>query len=221
MDFEGCRLCLWAGGEGDTTGVGMLLIHGFQPNTLPKGKKVSDSAMSFGTSQTSSEAPRPPGILLSWEDFDGFTTHLAARIRAEGPPDLIVAMARGGLIPAVALSHQLGVRSMMILPVQRTTSDAIYAEKSAPRIAHERYDLFGIAGRNVLVVDDIAGTGQSLGAVLQLLRVYRPAHLRSLVYLVNRNQWESEHQTEPAESLSYIGREVRGWVIFPWEKYYD
>lgn len=177
--------------------------------------------MSQKTSQVPSEVSRPAGIPLSWEDFDGFTLRLAASVKAEGLPDLIVAMARGGLIPAVALSHQLGVRSMMILTVQRTASDAIYAEKSAPRITHERYNLSCIAGRNVLVVDDIAGTCQSLDAVLQLLTAYRPARLRSLVYLVNRNQWESEHQGEPAESLSYIGREVRGWVIFPWEKYYD
>jgi len=159
-----------------------------------------------------------PIALCCWQEFDDITAVLTRHIRADGLPDIIVGLERGGLIPAVALSHRLDVRSFLPLAVRRTTSDAIYAEKCPPCIGTPTPHFLVIRGRDILVVDDIAGSGETLQAVLHMLTSYAPARLRSAVYIVNRNNWETRHTGEPAHAISYIGKEVRGWVIFPWEK---
>lgn len=160
-------------------------------------------------------------LSVSWQDIDDLTCALAEHIKQEGLPDLLVGLERGGLIPAVMLSHQLGVRSLLSVPVQRTCSDTIYAEKQRPHVLLEPHRLFTLDTRDVLVVDDIAGSGQSLLTVLPLLSHDRPTRLRSAVYVVNRQHWDAQHGEEPAQIISYIGREVRGWAVFPWEKRQD
>lgn len=159
-----------------------------------------------------------PVVLCCWQEFDEITAALTRQIRADGLPDLIVGLERGGLIPAVVLSHHLGARSLLSLPVRRTTSDAIYAEKCPPCLGTPPPHFSVIPGRDILVVDDIAGSGETLDAALHMLTNYAPARLRSAVYFVNRNHWETRHTGESAQAISYIGKEVRGWVIFPWEK---
>ena len=159
-----------------------------------------------------------PVVVCCWQEFDEITTALTRQIRADGLPDIIVGLERGGLIPAVVLSHYLEARPLLSLPVRRTTSDAIYAEKCPPCVGTPPPHFSLIPGRDILVVDDIVGSGETLEAVLHLLANYAPARLRSAVYFVNRNHWEMGHTGEPAHAISYIGEEVRGWVIFPWEK---
>ncbi|MEO6890600.1 MAG: phosphoribosyltransferase family protein [Ktedonobacteraceae bacterium] len=157
-------------------------------------------------------------ISLGWHDFDALTDTLAGKITADRLPDMLVGLGRGGLIPAVALSHRLGVRSLLPFTVQRTTSDAIDAEKHAPCIGSPLQHLSVLSGRDVLVVDDIAGSGETLQTVLHALTDYAPSRVRSAVYIVNRINWERHHPEEPAHAMSYIGKEVRGWVVFPWER---
>ena len=159
-----------------------------------------------------------PVVLCCWQEFDEITAALTRQIRADGLPDIIVGLERGGLIPAVVLSHSLEARPLLSLPVRRTTSDTIYAEKCPPCIGTPPPHFSATRGRDILVVDDTAGSGETLEAVLRMLTNYAPARLRSAVCFVNRNNWEMRHTGEPAHAISYIGKEVCGWVIFPWEK---
>jgi len=70
---------------------------------------------------------------ISWEEIDGLIIHLADRIKTEMPYiESIVGIERGGLIPAVMLSHKLG------LPLTKSIS------------------------ANTLVVDDICDSGKTL-----------------------------------------------------------
>src|SRR6266487_4897720 len=106
------------------------------------------------------------------------------------------------------LSHQLGTQLFLSLPVKSTSSDVVYASKRPPVIIAN--DLFAqIAGKDTVVVDDVVGSGDTLRGVLHTLHRYAPAQIRSVAYIVNR---------EPMEAITYIGEEIRGWVIFPWER---
>ena len=50
---------------------------------------------------------------LTWEGFGDATRELARQVRdSNWMPDLIVAVARGGLLPAGAVSYALGVKAM-------------------------------------------------------------------------------------------------------------
>jgi hypoxanthine phosphoribosyltransferase len=149
---------------------------------------------------------------LMWADIDALTAQLAERIQADTPPDVLIGLQRGGLVLAVALSHRLAIPTLLSLPVRRTLSDAIYAAKHDPVV--EANDLFvQITGKDVLVVDDVAGSGATLKAVFSVLCRYAPARLRSAVYVLNQEHWDRTSGEKP----TYIGRDLSGWVVFPWE----
>ncbi|BCL79637.1 phosphoribosyltransferase [Ktedonobacteria bacterium brp13] len=154
---------------------------------------------------------------LSWNEFNHLTATLVQRIHTEPLPDMIIGLQRGGLIPAVMLSHHLGVQAFLSLPIRRTTSDSVYAAKMLPEIGTIAC-VEQIAGKHILIVDDIVGSGATLRAALRLLQHYQPTHIQSVVYIVNREHWNPVNTGEPEESVTFVGKELSGWVVFPWEK---
>ena len=156
-------------------------------------------------------------LCLSWEEVKDLTHQLARAICAEGKPDVLIGVQRGGIIPAVMLSHQLAIPDMLTLPIRRTLSDAIYASKQAPSVLMPE-PLPHLQGRDLVVVDDIVGSGETFRAALQVVTACAPSRVRSVVCVVNRAHWDPVNQSEPQADLFAIGREVRAWVVFPWEK---
>ncbi len=152
---------------------------------------------------------------FSWETIEALTQILAARILADGTPDVLVSLQRGGLIPTVLLSHRLAVSEMLTVPIRRTVSDAVYASKQAPVLMLPE-QVRDLTNKDVLLVDDIAGSGETLRVARSALEAFRPRRLREAIYLVNLDHWE-QGQT-PEQEITYIGRTIRAWAVFPWEK---
>jgi len=159
-----------------------------------------------------------PIISLSWKEIDHIVSILAEKVQRDGNPEIIVGIQRGGLIPGVILSHSIGVRHFLPFNISRTTCDRVNAEKIAPRLGRSISSLKVVAAKDILIVDDVVGTGLTLRTVQHIMNMYSPLCVRSLVCVVNRDNWDSANEGEPATSISYIGKEVRGWVMFPWEK---
>ncbi len=156
---------------------------------------------------------------LLWNEFIHIIHLLSQGIQADGIPEIIIGLQRGGLIPAVCFSHHLGVRQFFSLPVSRTASDAAFADKTTPSIIQMQPGLFRqyITNQDVLVVDDIAGTGESMKEVLHLLASFAPLRIRSAICVVNRENWDAHNPQAPTQIITYVGKEVYGWVVFPWE----
>lgn len=155
-------------------------------------------------------------IRLSWNNFDQIVSGLAEKIQADGKPEIIVGVQRGGLIAGVMLSHLLNVRCFLPFNIYRTVSDEIDSKKSFPQVGlNIPFTL--VANKDVLIVDDIVGAGLTLKAVEHMISEHMPAKLRTLACVVNRNYWDSENAAGPETIISYVGTEVRGWVVFPWE----
>ena len=68
---------------------------------------------------------------LSWDVLSDLMTILVGNIQADGVPQIIVGVQRGGLIPAVMLSHHLGIRTVLALPIRSTTTDAVLCLEAA------------------------------------------------------------------------------------------
>jgi hypoxanthine phosphoribosyltransferase len=72
----------------------------------------------------------------------------------------------------------------------------------------DAFDPDALEGRDVLVIDDIADEGITLGTVLELASLGEPRSLRSAVLIDKR-----ERRREPV-ALDYVGFTVeRGWVV--------
>ena len=99
---------------------------------------------------------------VTWRQVDAMCNRLAKEIRKSGfRPDYIVGIGRGGWVPARLLSGLLGVESLYSVGVRFYSGAG--RKKSKPVITQD-FPL-GIAGKRILIVDDVADTGRSLWLV--------------------------------------------------------
>lgn len=147
-------------------------------------------------------------IRISWSEFAEIVASLAKQISADGAPQQIVAIKRGGLIPAVMLSHSLRVRDLLVVDIRRTLTDDVNAPKQPPTLLNGEK----LPAKDTLFIDDIAGTGETLRLAASLADTSLP-RIRTAACLRNSQQWSLTDN----ESPTYVGKEVVGWVLFPWE----
>jgi hypoxanthine phosphoribosyltransferase len=160
-------------------------------------------------------AHRPGPLYLAWHDIATATGILAHQVAAAGVPQVVVGVVRGGLIPSVWLAHRLGIRDVRTVEVTRTTSDGINAAKTSRPTARHPASLGDLTGLDVLLVDDIAGSGVTLAHTVRMIRDLGPARVRTAVLTVNRANWRQEG--EPHRVIDYIASLNDTWIVFPWE----
>lgn len=158
------------------------------------------------------------GASLGWSSIIEITDRLARAAAADGPPEVIVGILRGGMIPATLLAHALRLRDLRAIDVTHTDSDSVNARKIRRPVLRNPVSLGNLAGGDVLVVDDVAGSGDTIATTAELTRAAGAARVRTAVCAVNEINWRRERHRDPDDLLSYIGARFPGWVIFPWEK---
>ena len=83
---------------------------GTQAASMRAGGTQADSAQISGTQAASAQAADREN--LTWQGFGDACRQIAQQIADSGwMPDLIVAIARGGMLPAGAISYALGVKA--------------------------------------------------------------------------------------------------------------
>jgi hypoxanthine phosphoribosyltransferase len=146
--------------------------------------------------------------LFSAEQVNERIDALADEIRADygdGLP-LCLAIAEGALRFTEELGNALAARgarpAVQVIRARRTeATELVSLQIEAP-------DLGGLAGRDVLVLDDIADEGRTLEAVLDLLE---EADCRSVKVAVLVSKLE---RRAASLALDYVGFEVAsGWVV--------
>jgi len=119
-------------------------------------------------------------------------------------PDMIFAIARGGLIPARILVDLLETPQFALMQIEFYMDIAQTRQqptiKQAPTVS--------VIGKNVLLVDDIADTGKSLQLAKTLLQQQSAFEIQTVTLYYN-------HQS--IIKPDFYGKETNNWVIFPWE----
>ena len=174
---------------------------------------MSQTSTVTASTPTSTDATTSPDREeLTWELFGTASRELSAQVVASGwVPDLIIAVARGGLIPAGAIAYAIGVKAMGSMNVEFYTG--IGETLAEPVVLPPLMDASELPGKKVLVVDDVADSGKTLRMVMELLRheglqlASVPGEARSAcIYLKPR----SVHRPD------YVWRETDKWINFPW-----
>ncbi len=144
-------------------------------------------------------------LRLGWDDIEAQCKQIAREIKRKKLEfDVIVGLARGGWIPARLLSDYLGIDELHTVRVKFYASVGQRMEK--PLILHPTQ--FDIQGKRILLVDDIADTGESLIAALEHLKEKNCDRV-FVVTLVKKPRSKF--------TPDLYAKETRAWVVFPWE----
>lgn len=131
---------------------------------------------------------------------------LSRRVRAAGfAPDLVVAIARGGFVPARLLCDFLGLRDLASLTVRHYAAGA--RAEGAARVSHPVNA--EVRGRRVLVVDDVNDSGETIAAARAHLAAHGADEVRFGVL------HEKSHTRSRADfHAAAIGS--THWLVYQW-----
>jgi hypoxanthine phosphoribosyltransferase len=143
--------------------------------------------------------------VLSWADFGDASRELARAVVEDGyRPDLILTVARGGLLPAGALGYALDVKNLAVVNVEFYTG--VDERLDVPVMLPPVPDAVDLAGAKVLLVDDVADTGETL----RLVREFCGDHVAEVRTAVLYEKPRSSVKCE------YVWRRTDRWIEFPW-----
>jgi hypoxanthine phosphoribosyltransferase len=120
-------------------------------------------------------------------------------------PEVIVAIGRGGYVPARVLSDVLGQMDLTSFKIEH------YHQVQKAHAARVRYPLASdVAGRRVLLVDDVADSGETFAVALEHLSSRgAPAEIRSAAL---------HYKIVSPYVPDYYAKKVLKWrwIIYPW-----
>ncbi|MGY5853632.1 MAG: phosphoribosyltransferase [Candidatus Thorarchaeota archaeon] len=141
----------------------------------------------------------------SWEYIYNLTLRLSELIVKSGfSPELIVGIARGGWIPARILSDVLYNDQMMNVRIEYYTD--VGARGKEPKIVQPI--MGGMEGKRVLIVDEVADTGESLYHAIEHVKALGAKEIKSAVL-----------HLKPTSRIIpdfYIVKTDK-WTVYPWE----
>src|SRR3954452_19916198 len=109
--------------------------------------------------------------VLGWELFGTAARELAQTVVEDGfVPDIVIAVARGGLPPGGAIAYALGTKAVGTLNVEFYTG--VDERLPEPVVLPPLLDTHAMDGLRALVVDDVADTGETLALVQRLMASY-------------------------------------------------
>ena len=143
--------------------------------------------------------------VLDWELFGSAARWLAQEVVDSGfEPDVVVAIARGGLPAGGAVAYALGTKAVATLNVEFYTG--VDERLSDPVVLPPLLDTAALRGLRALLVDDVADTGETLALVRRML-VDHCAEVRTAVlYAKPRSVVDPDH----------VWRRTDRWITFPW-----
>ena len=179
------------GGGGSDAGAGEVAIGGRGALSMPKPP----------TSPPSPEKIFP----VSWDQFHRDSRALAWRLHAAGPFDAVVAITRGGLVPAAIVARELNVRLIETVCVASYQDYKNEGElKVIKGVGPEVTSMRG-QGKGVLIVDDLVDTGKTARIVRDML----PAAHFATVY--------AKPMGRPLVDTFITEVSQDTWIYFPWD----
>jgi len=143
--------------------------------------------------------------ILTWDGFGAACRSLAEEIAAERfRPEIVLAIARGGLTIAGALAYALDVKNCFAMNVEFYTG--VDERLDVPVVLPPMLDVVDIRGMRVLIADDVADTGKTLELVRKEISEYVAEARCAVLY---KKSWSV---IDP----EYVWKRTDQWINFPW-----
>jgi uncharacterized protein len=146
-----------------------------------------------------SQPPSSKGVLeVDWPFFGELCRALALRVAREYEPEIVLGIAKAGVIPGVVVASILQTEfSSMAVTRQGEGAQPVLVSGPPP----------SIRGRRVLIVDETCDTGSTMKLALSEVRALHPAEVRTAVSFKTGEY-----------SPDFHAFETDNFIILPWDR---
>lgn len=148
--------------------------------------------------------PANKSFPVTWDQFHRDSRALAWRLMGQGTYDAVVAIARGGLVPATIVARELNIRVVESVSVKSYDHQSQGQVKVLKPIAPQILEIAKNGGK-VLIVDDLVDTGATARAVRDMLP---GAHFATVYAKPKGREMVDTFITEVSQDT---------WIFFPWD----
>lgn len=149
--------------------------------------------------------PHEKGFHVSWDQLHRDARALAWRLDGEGPDEgawrAVVAITRGGMVPAMIVARELDVRTIDTISVR----SYLKGEQGSLEVLKSPDAGMMGDGTGILVVDDLVDSGRTLELVRSL---YPQAHFATVYAKPKGKPMVQTYVTEVSQDT---------WIFFPWD----
>ena len=150
--------------------------------------------------------------IVKWTEIEKWCEEINMKMSVSFQPDVIIGMSRGGLVPARIVADMNLIKDLFAVKTEHWGLTATVDGEAVMK-----YGLnVSVEGRNVLVVDDITDTGQSMKLAYDYAMTLKAKSVKTATML---------HIAHSKFIPDFYGEEVSEdkwtWFIFPWNIYED
>lgn len=151
-------------------------------------------------------------LYVSWNDVDNMVDDLVNQMFADNwKPDYIVGITRGGLTPAIMMSHKTGIK-MYTLDVRLRDGGTDSNLESNLWMAEDAR-----LGKKILLVDDINDTGETIEWIQNDWQSTTLDNIKFAMLIENEASKVSSNYN--CKTVNKFEKDV--WIVYPWERQYD
>lgn len=152
---------------------------------------------------TAMEDPQAHEV-LTYDEFGTSVRDLATRVAEEWAPNIVLSVARGGLLLGGALGYALDIKASSVLNVEFYTG--IDSRLEEPKILHPSPKAEDLKGMRVLIADDVADTGKTLALVKSWIGSFAAEVRTAVIY----------EKPQTCFHPDYVWKLTDRWIDFPW-----
>ena len=144
-------------------------------------------------------SPGPRGVLeVDWAFFGELCRALALRVAREYQPEIVLGIAKAGVIPGVVVASILQCEFTSMAVTRRDEDESPVLISGPPPT---------ICGRRILVVDETCESGSTMRLALNEVRAMKPAEVRTAVSFKTGEYTPDFHAFE-----------TDNFIILPWDR---
>jgi uncharacterized protein len=148
---------------------------------------------------------------MGFREAHSLAKTLVKKIKDSGYlPDIIIAIGRGGYVPARVVCDFLLFDDLTTIKIEHYKGAADIQETAKLKFPLS----VDIHGKKILVVDDVTDTGKTLSLAVEYLKCLKPAEIKTAVL---------QHKICSDFVPDYYAKKVVKWrwIVYPWAAYED
>lgn len=139
---------------------------------------------------------------MSWEEVQSVCRDIALEAHKGLSPDMVVGIAKGGLIPAAIIASILRVDLYPCIVTRKLRGEIV---SDSPRTVVSVTDR--VEGHRVLVVDEMVLTGDTMRSVTTDCKKKKARVVKTAAIWAGTESWKP----------TWYGLETAGLIMFPWD----